>query len=254
MTGESKASRRAIFAALLSAACALASPAAAGPAELREGLFRKPHGARQTPPPPVARYVSEEGRVFILDRSQPRPLLKFDDDPEVWVLAPQPAPRGDVIYKNDLGEPILRATRLGGFTLFTNTRPAGEAVSLAGGAAPLRLGVLSPQALGDRLLQASFRSGRAARRTVIFEAEATPASATLIADAATVVSVAFMRIAGGDGGRTTLARVGKVQFAEGRRPAATFAGGTLQVVVTPAQGLAGRPSSGRIVKVIRGAK
>lgn len=254
MTGEFKASRRAIFAALLSAACALASSAAAGPAELREGLFRKPPGARQEMAPPVARYVSEAGRFFILDRTQPRPLLKFDDNPEVWVLLPQPAPRGDVIYKNDLGEPMLRATRLGGFTLFTDTRPAGEAVSLAGGAPPLRLGALSPQALGDRLLQASFRSGRAARRTVIFEAEATPASATLIADAATVVSVAFTRLAGRDGGRATLARVGKVQFAEGRKPAANFAGGILQVVVTPAQGLAGRPSSERIVKVLRSAR
>jgi hypothetical protein len=255
MTGEPTASRRVRSAALLSALLfALASPAAAGPEALREGLFRKPNGAGPVAAPSVARYVSEEGRVFILDRTQPRPLLKFDDDPEVWVLAPQPAPRGDVIYKNDMGEPMLRATRLGGFTLFTDQRPAGEAVSLAGGAGPLRLVVLSPQGLGERMLQASVRSGRAARRTVIFEAEATPASATLIADSALVVSLAFLRLSSRDGGRSALARVGKVQFLEGRRPAASFAAGTLRIVVTPAQGLAGRPSSGRIAKVLRSAK
>ena len=43
------------------------------------------------------------------------------------MLQPQPAPRGDVIYKNDLGEPVLRATRLGGVTVFTDHGPAGSA-------------------------------------------------------------------------------------------------------------------------------
>ena len=81
-------------------------------------------------------------------------MLKFQDSPEVWALHPAPAPRGDMIYKNDLGEPVLRATRLGGYTLFTDARPSGEAVSFAGGAPPLRLLGLSPQALGERLLQA----------------------------------------------------------------------------------------------------
>jgi hypothetical protein len=180
-------------------------------------------------------------------------MLKFEDSPEVWVLAPSPAPRGDVIYKNDLGEPVLRATRLGGYTLFTDDRPSGEAVSLAGAAPPLRLLGLSPQALGERMLQASIRSGRAARRPVVFEAEATPASAALIADAATIASLAFLRLAA-DGGRASLARVGKVQFTEGRKAAAALSNGVLRVVVSPTQGLAGRPSSERLVSVMRGAR
>ena len=115
-------------------------------------------------PPPVARYVSETGDVFILDRSQPKPLLKFEHSPEVWVLLPQPGPRGDVIYKNDLGEPVLRATRLGGVTVFTDARPSGAAAALAGGGSSLKLAPLGPQALLERLAQASARASRAARR------------------------------------------------------------------------------------------
>jgi hypothetical protein len=253
MTGRMTATGRAITGALLGVAIAgAAMPAAAGPADkLREGLFR--HRGGEVVGPPLARYVSEEGRVFILDRTQPAPMLKFEDSPEVWVLAPSPAPRGDVIYKNDLGEPVLRATRLGGYTLFTDDRPSGEAVSLAGAAPPLRLLGLSPQALGERMLQASIRSGRAARRPVVFEAEATPASAALIADAATIASLAFLRLAA-DGGRASLARVGKVQFTEGRKAAAALSNGVLRVVVSPTQGLAGRPSSERLVSVMRGAR
>lgn len=254
MTGELTASRRAFCAALTGVVTLGFAPrAVGGPADkLRDSLFRNRPG--EVAGPPLARFVSEDGRVFILDRTQPAPLLKFEDSPEVWALLPNPAPRGDVIYKNDLGEPMLRATRLGGLTLFTDRRPSGEAVSLAGGGAPLRLVVLSPQALSERMLQASVRSGRAARRTIVFEAEATPASASLIADAAMVVTLAFLRLASREGGRADLAKVGKVQIAEGRKTAVSLANGILRITVAPALGVAGRPSSDKVAKVLRNGK
>ncbi|MBU1378860.1 MAG: DUF4908 domain-containing protein [Alphaproteobacteria bacterium] len=252
MTGELTASRGVFSAALLGAVLfGLALPAQAGPVErLREGLFKN-RGA-ESAGPAIARYVSEEGRVFILDRTQPVPMLKFEDSPEVWVLAPNPAPRGDVIYKNDLGEPMLRATRLGGFTLFTDERPSGEAVSLAGGGSPLRLPAMSPQAVFERLAQASLRASRAARRPMLFEAEATPGSSALIADAAVVTSVAIIRLSQRKDGRALLAQFNRVRFMEGKKSQATLKNGILTVVVAPTQGLAGRPSSDRIIKVARG--
>lgn len=259
MMADRTASRRTIGAALAgaslvgAASLGLALPAAAGPADrLRDSLFKN-RGA-EAGQLPVTCFVSEDGRVFTLDRTQPTPLLKFEDNPEIFVLAPSPAPRGDVIYKNDLGEPVLRATRLGGFTLFSDRRPGGEAVSRAAGCGPLRLMVLGPEALGQRMLQASVRSGRAARRSVVFEAEATPRSAALIADSAVVVTLAFLQLSSKDGGRAVLSKVGKVQFSEGRKTSASFASGTLRIVVSPAQGLAGRPSSEKIIKVIRSGK
>jgi len=251
MTGGLTASRRASCAALFGVvSLAVAPNATAGPGDkLRDSLFRnRPSEVG----PPLARFVSEEGRVFTLDRTQPVPMLKFEDNPEVWALLPNPAPRGDVIYKNDLGEPMLRATRLGGFTLFTDARPSGEAVSLAGGGAPLRLPPMSPQVVFERLAQASLRAGRAARRPVLFEAEATPASSALIADSAMVVTLAFLRLASRDGGRAALSKVARVQFVEGKKSTATLSGGVLRIVVAPAQGLAGRPSSEKVVKAIRG--
>jgi len=254
MTGRLTASRGAFCAALFGVVTlGFVTPVTAGPADkLRDSLFKNRSG--EVAGPPLARFVSEDGRVFILDRTQTTPMLKFEDSPEVWALLPNPAPRGDVIYKNDLGEPMLRATRLGGFTLFSDERPNGEAVSLAGGGAPLRLLFLSPQALGERMLQASIRSGRAARRPIVFEAEATPASAALIADSALVVTLAFLRVASRDGGRAILGRVGKVQFAEGKKTAVSLSNGTLRIVVAPSQGVAGRPSSDKVVKVLKSGK
>jgi hypothetical protein len=249
MKGRQAASRGAISAALLGAIalCAVSPEAAASPGDrLREGLFK--HRSGETVGPPIARYVSEDGRVFTLDRTQPTPVLKFEDSPEVWALLPNPAPRGDVIYKDDLGEPVLRITRLGGFTLFSQERPNGEAASLAGDGSPLRLAPLGPQAVFERLAQASLRASRAARRPMLFEAEATPASSALIADAALVTSVAIVQLAQRSDGRSMLSRFSRVRFEEGRKPAVSLADGILRVVVTPAQGLAGRPSSKRIMK------
>ncbi|MGA0605494.1 DUF4908 domain-containing protein [Phenylobacterium sp. VNQ135] len=221
---------------------------------LRQGLFGKHGGSgRHAASPPIARYVSEDGQTFVLDRTQGRPLLKFEDSPEVWALQPMPAPRGDVIYKNDLGEPVLRATRLGGVTLFTDQRPAGAAAALAGDGSPLRLAPLGPQALLERLAQASLRASRAARRPILFEAEATPNSSALIADAATVTSVAVVRMSRRKDGRTMLSQFRKVLLVEGKKASAVIDDQVLRITVSPSQGLAGRPSSDRIIRVAAGS-
>lgn len=217
----------------------------------REGLFGgHPRDGRDASAPPVAHYFSEDGDGFTLDRSQPKPLLKFDNSGEMWILLPQPAPHGDIIFRNDLGEPVLRVTRMGGMTLFTDLRPGGSAAALAGPAAPLRLPPLGPQALGDRLLAASARASRAARRLIPFDAEATPVSAALIGDAAMVASEALVRMARRADARRLLDRILKVQLREGGKASAAINDGVLQVVVVPPQGLAGRPSSDRIVQVV----
>jgi hypothetical protein len=241
----------AVYAAILCIALGFAQPALAGPVEsLRQGLFgsRSSEG-RQFAAPPIARYVSEDGDVFTFDRTQPKPLLKFENSFEVWALQPQAAPRGDTIYKNDLGEPVLRATRLGGITVFTDQRPGGSAAALAGVGNPLRLAIMGPQALLERLAQASARASRAARRLIPFEAEATPASSALIADSAMVTSEAIVRMTKRSDSRRLLDRILKVRLVAGHRASAQIADSILQVTVAPPDGLAGRPSSDRIVKI-----
>jgi hypothetical protein len=255
MTAEPRASSRTSSAAILAVGLcltfALPVPALAGPVEsLRQRLFeRHPHDGRDFDAPPIARYVSEDGDVFTLDRTQPKPLLKFDGSFEVWALQPQQAPHGDTIYKNDLGEPVLRATRLGGVTIFTDQRPGGSAAALAGVGSPLKLAIMGPQALLERLAQASARASRAARRLISFEAEATPSSAPLIADAAMVTSEAVVRMTKRPDAHRLLDRILKVHLGEGHKASAQLIQGVLEVTVAPPQGVAGRPSSDRIVQV-----
>lgn len=240
-----------ILAAVLCLVLGLPAPALAGPVEtLKDRLLgHHPINGLEASAPPVARYVTEDGDIFTLDRTQPKPLLKFENSFEVWALQSQPAPRGDTIYKNDLGEPVLRATRMGGVTVFTDQRPGGAAAALAGIGNPLRLAIMGPQALLERLAQASARASRAARRLIPFEAEATPSSAPLIADAAMVTSEAVVRMTKRPDARKLLEHILKVHLVEGHKASAQLNQGVLEVTVAPPQGLAGRPSSDRIVQV-----
>jgi hypothetical protein len=221
---------------------------------LRDALFGNRGGAesRKSPAPPVARYVSETGEAFILDRSAPEPLLKFENNAEVWVLSAQAAPRGDTIYKNEMGDVVLRASKLGGMTLFTPDRPGGDAAALAGKALSIQPPtVLSDIALFKRMIQASTRASRAADHKVLFKTvdDATPETSVLVADTATVTAEAFERMAR-NGDRTLLNRVVRVLLAEGHKPGVSLKGGDLTVTYAPGKGLSGRPSSKRIVKVI----
>jgi hypothetical protein len=254
---------RPVIAALacgLAAALALGQAVQARPFSLGDALFG-PHGEMDGQKPPVvARYVDEDGdTAFVLDRSTPVPLLRFDDSPEIWVLTPQPGPRGDVIYKNDVGEPVLRATRLGGMTLFTGAHPGGAAAALVGEAAALRpAAILTPNALLQRLAQASARASRAAQRLVVFDApDVTPQTASLVADAATVAAEAIGDMARDPDNRRLLAKLTKVVLVPGRKAQAVLDQGVLRVVIAPAPGAGAReevgcrPSSRRIAVALR---
>lgn len=238
------------LACLIALAALAAGPAwGAGPLSLGEVLFGS-HGdaARRPTTPPVARYLPDSGENFTFDRSASPALMRFDDNPEIWVLQPQPGPRGDVIYRNDVGEPMLRATRLGGLTLFTPRHPDGAAAALEGEATAIHpFSVLSPGALLQRLAQASARASHAVQRLVVFEApDVTAESATLVADAATVAAGAIGDLAHQGEMPHGLSRLSKVLLLPGRKPAAAMKDNVLQIVISPKLGVAGRPSSRRI--------
>ena len=233
--------------------CVVLGGAAGGlaPAWAAPSLSDALHGredSRRANAPAVARYVSETGASFVVDRSAgSRLLLKFENSPEVWVLDGHAAPRGDTIYKNDQGEAVLRATRLGGMTIFTDKQPDGAAAALVGETSPLRLARIGPAELIQHIRIAAARAGRAAQRQIDIEFAADSDSASLIADAATAFSEAVIRIAGRADGRKLLSNFGKIRIEAAKKPSVKITDNkVLEIKVTPAMGLAGRPSSERI--------
>jgi hypothetical protein len=238
--------RRVIFSCVVLGAAAGAASALAAPS-LSDALHGR-EDSRRAAPPPVARYVSETGSSFVVDRSaSSRLLLKFENSPEVWVLEGHAAPRGDTIYKNDQGEAVLRATRLGGMTVFTDEAPAGAAAALVGQTSPLRLSRIGPAELIQHIRVAGIRAGRAAQRQISIEFDADDISASLIADAAMAFSEAVIRIAARSDGRKILGNFSKISIATAKKPSVKVTDKkVLEIRVTPSMGLAGRPSSERI--------
>jgi hypothetical protein len=228
-------------------AVALAVSAAAAPLSFHEA-FMGGHLADKPTGPPSARYQTDEGAVFVLDRSTPKALLKFENDPEIWALDRANGPRGDVIYRNDLGEEMLRATRLGGVTVFTMRRPEGSAAALDGATQPLRIGPVSPTQLESEFYQASVRASRFARHEIVFETgkDADATTAGELADAAAIASEAIVDVAARPNGRLILARINDVVITQGGKPNAVLQKNRLVVTIVPKDDVAGRPSSRRI--------
>ncbi|MBI1406528.1 MAG: DUF4908 domain-containing protein [Caulobacter sp.] len=236
----------AIFAGLIAPAAVAQEKSRSPFGTLGEILFPSQPDASRPPPPPVARYVSESGQAFTLDRSTPKPMLRFEGSNEIWVLEPHTGARGDTLYKNDTGRVVLRDTKVGGLILFTPERREGAAAALAGESRPIRIAPVEPKALLRRLLGASAVISRAAKRQISVDAEASTASSALIADAALVTADGLVRLAQTPEGRAQLDKIKRVFITEGPRPGVVLREGVLIVVVTPRMGVSGRPSSERI--------
>lgn len=220
---------------------------------LRDSLIGRatPNDGRTNAPPTVARFTTDRGASFVLDRSRRNPLIQFDGDSEVWALTPTPGPMGDIIFKNDLGEPVLKATRWGGMILFSKDRPTGDPVAVAGRAEAFEPGHMSPSQLFQHLVRTSKKASAALSRLVRFEADVqTPGADYLFADAATVTADAIVEMSATTKGRKLLAPVQEVKLIEGRPPSAWVEGDTLMLKLDLSKGWGGRPSSKRVMKVL----
>jgi hypothetical protein len=215
--------------------------------EARVGLRARPVFA------PSGRFRTESGDIFVLDRTGPKALLKFQNRDEVWALEGHPAPRGDTVFKNDVGETVLRASKLGGLTLFTRRTPNGQAVTLVGRGEPLwTRRRLSLVALLRAVVASGHRATRAAQHplAVTSEDEITAETAAPIADAAAVVAEAFEDL-DRSGRRDLLARWRRVVLVLGDRAEVKADGDVLVIGLNPKTGPAGRPSSARIVRALK---
>jgi hypothetical protein len=220
---------------------------------LGEALFgQKPDDGRSAPTPMIARFQSEDGAAFVLDRSQGPILFRFEASHEVWVLTPRRAGRGDLIYLDDAGQPLLRATKLGGMTVFTPETPTGSAAALAGRALPIHaLSALSPTGLLQKLTLASARASRAVQKLITFDAEdVTTDSAPLFADSALTAAEAFVQLARQVDGRAKAIRIDRVLLVQGDNSDARRQGSQIVITIVPDDGVAGRPSSAKVAKAI----
>lgn len=242
------------FAALVLASLVLSTPVTAEAAQARSNAqAEQSRGMGRGSPrslPDTGRYIAETGETFIFDRSGARPLFRFQSRTETWALTARPAPRGDIIYRNDAGDQILRVTPDGGMTLYSVRAPNGSPASMAGPAPALARPLLGPVQLSNLMIQRSFMMSRALGRmiSVMLDGEQDEALCT---DALMVSTDAIMRMAASPSLRGQLNGLRAVTISEGRSSSVVYVNGELRVTVQPNQGATGRPSSARIIQAVR---
>lgn len=230
----------------------------------------------------VQRYaIASDGRMFLVEGKVGRARLKYlcaegDPrldcalDPEAFAEEIFPAmgargPRGDIIYKSENGDVLLRIMSYGGATVFWPGKLNGEAASRSyGDDAALDL---PPATLEDAMRRASLASAKLAQligRPIEFSTGPAFTAATQVSMAsasapatdspdASVLADAIVRVAAGmaavaldqTGAKVLGQRIDRVAFVEapGRTPGLSLKGKTLTVAYDPAADVAGRPSS-----------
>lgn len=230
---------------------------AQGMSSLKDKMFgKRVEDNRANAASKVAHYISEDGQSFVFDESQPRPLLRFDGDDEVWVLTATPGTKGDIIYKNDVGEQMLKATRWGGMVLFSEARPMGDPVAVTGRAQSFAPDMVTPALLWRAAARASTRVSQAAGNGHLIpfsnpNSDVTPETAALYADAIDITEAAIVRVSLQSYGKQALSGLREVHLVDGRPPSARMDQGVLTLKLDASRGpWAGHVSSRRVVNVL----
>ncbi|HET9159416.1 MAG TPA: DUF4908 domain-containing protein [Caulobacteraceae bacterium] len=227
----------------------IASPAAAQPRKLNDFFHTQPGPSAN---PVVGRYAVERGPGFVLDRSNSSaPLLKYENRDEVFVLQPRPVGRGDMVFTNDAGEVVLRATRLGGLIVFTEDRPQGMAASLRGAAQPIPTEVqMSPGSFIRRINDIGNRLADLSPNFKKISFNSDDSAVAMLAEAASLTLQAVQTAVKRKKTRT-IDTFERLVLRDGPAPSVVYDGGVLTITVTPGLGVAGRPSSEKIARALR---
>jgi hypothetical protein len=184
---------------------------------------------------------------FVLDRSGGRvALVRFEGDPEVHVLRPVMAARGDEIYRTESGDVQLRVTPHGGVIVYTRAMATGSPAAEEARVAPLAPQAMTLAALPSRLRELQIRSAREGR-PVAFEVHLDDANGAGVAYDAAERAVAAMSELPAGGLRRIVINVGPSARVQ-------MQGEAIAIQVAPRLGYAGRPSSTMIRDAMGGAQ
>lgn len=267
---------------------------------------RGPRDEREDREREVERYVvSADGRVFLFAHEGAHGRIKFlchegdarldcRVDPsgpaeEIFKVTADRGPRGDLIFKNREGEPLLRLAPYGGATVFWPGDPYGQAASKSFGEDEGALD-LPEETRADARARAQAAAANLSALTgspIVFDIGPYRAAAEILTDAgaaaapetpeaaedaeeaaepdrargfrdASVLADAVARAAAGlysvasdpTGARVLGARIAEVRFVPGPAPSLALEDKILTVTYNPQGGLDGRPSSSAISRYL----
>ena len=144
---------------------------------------------------------------------------------------------------------MLRVTPSGGITVYTSRNPGGSPVSQAGPAVSLEPTSLGPVQMFNLMTRRSGLVSDAMGRLIRINLSGEESEALCI-EALIVTTDAVVRIARSPSARPFLDRLRSITVVEGSRASVSYSQGDLRVVVDPRRGIAGRPSSARVIRAV----
>lgn len=202
-------------------------------------------------------YQAGDSVTFALVKDDENFLLRFDDNPEMFVLYAGRASLGGRVLKYDSGETALQVASWGGITLYTDAAPNGLPAERTGDAsAPSQpeVSLADIQAAADDETE-HLAYMRGLRMTVTADwagIAANPATRVFAFDTMENAVRGLDRFSYSAAGREALAHhVDTLRIETSSRPTLTLKLKTLTVTFNPNHGYEGRASSRAIARALR---
>jgi hypothetical protein len=193
---------------------------------------------------------------FALTRYAEKYLLRFDGDPEIYVLYAGPGSLGGRTLKFDSGGTAIAISGWGGMTIYTDAQPSGLPTDRTGDATFPVLPVMPLEAVQEAARDESNHVAyvRGIKLTFAADWPALAADAALRAltfDALQNTARGIDRFTANARARATVAaKLDSVEMTPGGRPTIALRGKTLVVTFVPGNGFAGRASSHGIARAL----
>lgn len=236
------------FAAGLACVSALALPCAAQESITLDRLADIQSGA----------YTAGDNVRFTLVAHNGNFLLRFDDNPEVYVLYSGRVSMGGRVLKYDCGDTALQVSGWGGMTLYTDQKPNGLPAVRNGDAPPIALQPVSVVQMQNAAADEADSLAYTRRINVTFSADWNALagdgnSRALAYDTMENAARGLARLTVSQGARTQFSQhITIVAIATSSRPNIALNGKTLTVTYNPARGYEGRASSRAIAHALGG--
>lgn len=201
-------------------------------------------------------YLAGDNVRFTLVNEGDNFLLRFDNNPEVFVLYTGHASLGGRILKYDSGETVLQVAGWGGMTLYTDASPTGLPTVRTGDAtapAPPNISLSDMQnAAEDETQHLAYTRGLRLGVSADWQALAgNGAMRALAFDTMENTVRGLDRFSYSAGGREALAhRIDSVMIEAAAKPTLMLKAKTLIVTFNPARGYEGRASSRAIARAL----
>jgi hypothetical protein len=229
---------------------ATATPAAAQPGFLAR-IFGSRLGDVQN-----GAYVAGDSIQFEIERAGAAFLVRFDPDPEVFVLYSDHSSLGGRVLKYDSGETAIRVAGWGALTLYTDQQPNGLPAVRTGDAPPFAPGPVSLQDVQYIAAREADRFAHERHLPLVFVVNwsVLETDAALRATASNALENAARgidRFVDSNNARVRFGhRINAVTLATGHQAALKITGKTLIVTFAPERGYSGCASSRAVARAL----